>query len=69
MNLSQIDDSSGIFTISQLNYFTNNTLNWLNIINSHLASEFQITENSGVLIEKPRLILKLIELMNVTPKA
>ncbi|CAO1416957.1 unnamed protein product [Diamesa tonsa] len=67
-NLLEINVNPGVFTVSSLNDLTNNTLNWLKIFNSHLNVESQLTEDSEIFIEKPELIVQLLELMNVTPK-
>lgn len=67
-NLSDIDVNPTIFTISSLNNYTHNTLNWLNIINSQLSAESQLTEDSEIFIKKPEVILKLLQLMKVTSK-
>lgn len=37
------------------------------MINSQLTKESQVTEDTEILIEKPEMILKVLELMKVTP--
>ena len=56
-----------IMTVSSMNKYTNNSLNWLGMINSQLTKESQVTEDTEILIEKPEMILKVLELMKVTP--
>ncbi|CAO1412737.1 unnamed protein product [Diamesa tonsa] len=68
IDLSNIDVTPVIFTISQLNNYTDNAINWLKIINSQLTSELQLTDESEIFIMEPEVILKMLELMKVTPK-
>ena len=55
-------------TVSELNNDTNNTVDWLKIINSRLTIESQLNIDSEILVEKLELILNLLELIKVTSK-
>ena len=67
MNLLETEGMTKIMTVSSMNKYTNNSLNWLGMINSQLTKESQVTEDTEILIEKPEMILKVLELMKVTP--
>ena len=66
--LSGSDEEPRFFTIASFNKYTNEALNWLKIFNSQLTVESQLTEDSKVMIEKPDLLLKLLDLIKDTPK-
>lgn len=68
IDVSGTKEASVTLTISQINNYTNYTLDWLRIINSQLTIESQLTGDADILIEKPELLLKLLELIKVTPK-
>ena len=65
---SEIVGNPSFFTISSFNNYTNNTVNWLKIINSNLTMESQLAEDAEIFVENPELIVKLLDLIKRTPK-